>query len=315
MLGAALPNAEVGAKKRNRPAKVAICHRTGNGKFVLIEVAKPAAEGGHSGHDGDIIPAPVDGDGKAFCPDDPCAGCTSCQDCIDGQCVDKKCPGGKTCDPATGNCQDTDECDNCTSCQVCTNGRCVDKCPPGRICDPTTGTCSQPAPCDPACEAGSTCLNGECCPNGRICGGVCLSTPCDRTTCQVCDSSTGTCVSRCEDDQTCESGVCTGGGGGGGVCAGDGETCSNTISCCDGFTCDSGTCVGSLQIGDDCTDTAECSGNLRCCGGARGGGAVCSRLVCKQGFRPQGGFPNGPRCECCGGGICSTRFIKRLVQK
>lgn len=44
--------------------KIAICHSTGDSKFVLIEVDDDATKQGHSGHELDKIPAPAGGCGS-----------------------------------------------------------------------------------------------------------------------------------------------------------------------------------------------------------------------------------------------------------
>ena len=106
----------------------------------------------------------------------------------------------------------------------------------------------------------------------------------------------------------------------GSACIGEDECCTGgEKGCPDGEVCESGTCVpeddgGGGGLGDPCDGVDDCQRPLRCCG-RKGGQAVCTRVVCERGYRPQGGYPNGPRCECCGGGICSTRFIKRLVRR
>ncbi len=177
-----------------------------------------------------------------------------------------------------------------------------------------------PAPTDgqgkPYCPSG----NGGCGDGEKPCGDDCI--PED----ECCTKG----KPGCPDGATCESGTCqpddNGGCGDGekpcgSACIGEDECCTEgEKGCPDGEVCESGTCVpddgdgGGGGLGDPCDGVDDCQRPLRCCG-HKGGQAVCTRVVCESGYRPQGGYPNGPRCECCGNGTCSTRFIKRLVRR
>jgi hypothetical protein len=162
---------------------------------------------------------------------------------------------------------------------------------------------------------------GEC--DGGYGGGDCK----DDITCGICETCVGgECVPvSCGYGQTCTGGVCCQTARiCGSTCLGPGECCTDGVPGCpeEGTICQNGTCVedpgtggeGDGEIGDPCDNINDCSEGLRCCGAGRGNGAVCTDVVCKDGYREQGGFPNGPRCECCGNGFCSTRYIKRLIQ-
>lgn len=262
-----------------------------------------------------------------------------CKVCVSGECKDKDCSPGKVtneyCDPADGvcKCKSThpkrcgDTCYPKGTC--CTNGK--PECPTGQSCQ--SGIC-KPPPCssDSNCELGKICVNNTCQPGCRTDSNCSLGQICVNKTCQTgcrgdenCPTgqicSEKTCKPGCRGDgdcgadESCVKNVCTPDP----TCGEGGATCSGDTDCCEGLSCVDGTC-GTPDpggVGTSCISNDECKKPLRCCGGPGGGNqaGVCSRVVCKSGYRPQGGFPNGPRCECCGNGVCSTRFIKRLVQR
>ena len=203
--------------------------------------------------------------------------------------------------------------DACSAPEIGTQGRCCE----GLRCEGTTAhggaRCIGPSECE--CPAGESCINFDCCPNNQICGGVCLDAPCSANACEVCDTQQGACVSKCSGTQTCNTsnGTCEGEGV---ACGEKGAECSATDPCCVGLRCQDGRCVGDTDLGERCNRDV-CKTGLRCCGNTveGPGGGVCVDIICKEGFREQGGFPNGPRCECCANGECSTRNIDRIISK
>ena len=91
-------------------------------------------------------------------PIDPCAACTSKQECVDQKCVDKPCGGGceegQTCDRVANRCiappkTTTSKCDGVS-------------CPRGEVCVRSTGKCATPAAAAPKCGAGEVLKDGEC---------------------------------------------------------------------------------------------------------------------------------------------------------
>jgi hypothetical protein len=201
--------------------------------------------------------------------------------------------------------------DACSSPEIGTQGRCC----AGLRCEGTTAgggaRCIGPNQCE--CPQGESCINFDCCPNNQICGGVCLDAPCSANACEVCDTQQGACVSKCSGTQTCNTsnGTCDG------VACGEKRAeCSASAPCCEGLRCQDGRCVGDTDLGERCNRDV-CKTGLRCCGNTveGPGGGVCVDIICKEGFREQGGFPNGPRCECCENGECSTRNIDRIISK
>jgi hypothetical protein len=142
----------------------------------LIRVSNNATKGGHADHPNDIIPAPVDADGKPYCPggEDTCdPACGANEVCNQGTC---ECAGGyklcgttciadsDCCTDGTPGCPDSQTCTDgtcsgggdvcqpaCLACQVCTDGTCVDTC--------TEGTCQADGTCGGG--GGSVCRTGE----------------------------------------------------------------------------------------------------------------------------------------------------------
>ena len=200
--------------------------------------------------------------------------------------------------------------DACSAPEIGTQGRCCE----GLRCSGTTAgggaRCIGPNQCE--CPDGESCINFACCPNNQICGGQCLAAPCLASECNACNTQTGTCEFTCAADQTCDNGTCTGGGGTG-LCGFIGDECTVDGDCCEQLRCNAdGICVGTVDKGETCrSEYNVCKTGLRCCSNTiEGPGAVCVDVICKQGFREQGGYPNGPRCECCANGQCSPGNVK-----
>jgi len=90
-------------------------------------------------------------------PADPCAACTSKQDCVDQKCVDKPCGGGceegQTCDRTANRCIGSrpiaNKCDGVN-------------CSRGEVCVRATGKCATPVTGGPKCGAGEVLKDGEC---------------------------------------------------------------------------------------------------------------------------------------------------------
>ena len=227
--------------------------------------------------------------------------CPAGESCINFEC----CPNNQICG---GVCLDA-PC-SANDCEVCDTqqGACVSKCSGTQTCNTSTGTCEGPNQCE--CPAGESCINFECCPNNQVCGGVCLDAPCSANDCEVCDTQQGACVSRCSGTQTCNNGTCEGV-----ACGEKRDECSATRPCCEGLRCQDGLCVGDTGIGESCLSDI-CERGLRCCSNTvKGPGGICVNIICKDGFREQGGYPNGPRCECCANSVCSARNIRRIISE
>ena len=171
--------------------------------------------------------------GVAAAPVNPCAGaadgtacddgnpCTGSDTCQSGVCTgtaltctaSDQCHVAGVCDTTTGLCSNPaavdgttcDDGDACTQTDSCQAGSCVgsnpvvctalDQCHSAGTCDTGTGLCSNPAKTDSTpCDDGDACTTNDSCQSGVCTGGPALV--CD--TCQTCDSSLG-----------CTGAVCT----------------------------------------------------------------------------------------------------------
>jgi len=180
----------------------------------------------------------------ADCDDDDL--CTT-DACVDGECENTpvECPEGEVCDPATGECVETecdtdDECDDedlCTT-DACVGGLCVNtpvECPEGQECDPETGECVE-----------AVCETDADCDDGLYCNGI--------ETCDIPEGeTTGTCV---DGERPCNDAEKVGEENATETCA-EGDTaaiCTPIPTECFLFTLGSDTLPGTA--GDDCF-TAE----------------------------------------------------------
>lgn len=166
----------------------------------------------------------------AECGDDGCGG--SCGSCGDGQtCDGGTCVGGGcTPDCAGLECGDDGCGGSCGSCgdgQTCDGGTCVGG---------GGGGCADGSPC-----SGNT---PDCC------GDTCVDTLGDPDNC-------GGCGNVCDDGQTCEAGLCSGGGGGG-------DQCSGPVGICDADP----TPCGHSATGETCGCELSVEGNNFCSDGA-----------------------------------------------
>ncbi len=235
------------------------------------------------------------------------------------------------CDPETGVCSDPpkadgspcDDGDECTLADICQGGVCTggsdvvctasDNCHDVGVCDPETGVCSDPPKADgTACDDGDECTLTDTCQGGACTGGgdvVCTALDqCHDV--GVCDPETGVCTdppkadgTACDDgDQctltdTCQDGVCTGGGDvvctaldqchdvgvcdpETGVCSNptlpNGATCEDGDFCTEGSTCSGGVCGGGSPV--DCNDSNFCTDDS--CNPASGCVNVNNTLIC-----------------------------------
>lgn len=184
-------------------------------------------------------------------PEVTCAGI-----CPEGCCDQGTCLGGDSntaCGTAGGPCVD------CAALgQVCVNGECKE-CATNADCDTNVNNahaiCTANNTCDFACNDGFTLIDGACCANANVCGGVCLTSGC----CQAGVGQPGTTNAAC--------------GTGGGACA----------VCGAGQTCTSGTCQSTCRaVSTACTDNAQCcSGRCRRGAGAGTGCGSNSDCTCR----------------------------------
>lgn len=225
--------------------KVRICHLTGNGGYVQIEVSRDALSA-HAGH-GDLIDdssCPVgESLDYATCT---CGGTTSCEPDADAD----TCAG--QCGAIANNCGQVVECEPC-----CTP---VATCPPGR-CGALDDGCGGTIDC--GCTDRDVCIDTTCCapismcPEGRCghiddgCGGTI------KCKCPIGDVCTGTTC--CTPISTCPPGRCGAiddGCGGTLKCkCSNGDVCNGTTCCTPISTCPPGRCG---TVGDGCGGTLEC---------------------------------------------------------
>jgi hypothetical protein len=198
-----------------------------------------------SGTPGSLIGTCVFTNNSSACDDNN--SCTTTDVCSGGVCTGSGAPScddnnlctTDSCDPATGcaHANNTNPCDDgsaCTTGDACSGGRCVGgaapNCDDGNVCtddscDPATGCAhaNNIASCDDnnACTQTDTCQAGSCTGGNPV---VCTASD----QCHVagtCDPATGTCDNPnapngttcsdnnlCTNPDTCQDGVCTGGG-------------------------------------------------------------------------------------------------------
>ena len=206
-------------------------------------------------------------------------GCTVDDICADGLCSGSDtCPGGESCDVATGECVPAPECQvdaDCDDGDVCT----------AATCDAGVGVCIVTFTFA-QCDDGLFCTLNDRCADGICQAGLPDHTACfDYNDCtdEVCNIVTGCEYTNnsdpCNDDIFCTQGdVCTDG-----ACAGgppDDGLCTDDNSCTDDV-CDVATgCVYTNNI-DPCDDGAACTQNDVCGGGTCTGADTCLEgMVC-----------------------------------
>jgi len=245
-------------------------------------------------------------DGNACTINDTCAAgtCTgapkSCNDanpCTDDACV-----------PSTGACANTPNaftCDDgnpCTANDLCKGGQCVGgvaTCDDGNAC--TDDLCEAKLGCvhtnnAAPCNDGNACTGGDSCKGGACAGSPVLCNDGNPCTDDACDPATGACITKnnaapCDDGNACTPvSSCSGG-----VCVGQGNTCTcnSNADCapydngdtCDGaLTCQFGVCkvdpttILACDDNDTCTTDAcvksTCTSVLQKCGGLSASGCV-----------------------------------------
>ena len=174
----------------------------------------------------------------------PCGGsCTSCQVCVNGQCVARTCSGG------------------CPQCYHCDCGSCVAN-SKSKVCGDTCiysyeECCTYTAPeSEDECGGGGWTIKFPC-DVGQCCGWECVTNPETQECCG------GNVIAKCDPDE-CEEcdgeGACE-------VCNGDpdkdccGGTCYDkaTEGCCDGVIYDKATkCCDNGTVVDKCTNDDQC---------------------------------------------------------
>ena len=237
--------------------------------------------------------------------------CGNCENCVNGFCTPKECPG-QVCDPATGDCVNCIDDENCPCNQVCIANNCQCADPSQFIND--KGCCVD-------------CLDDEDCPECHVCvGGTCVPVVCPDG---VCNPDTRTCV------ECLTAGDCTG----------DNECCiGSRCACCPGyyrdpngdcveipecnsdddcpecFVCVGGDCVpqvcpaGKVCVDGDCVDECDCY-NPQCSGGRAclpHYSGTCYCVDCKGSCSTQNDCGEG--CLCVNGqcvtnpcsGLCVT---------
>jgi hypothetical protein len=179
---------------------------------------------------------------------------------------------------------------------------------------------------DGKCPNGQPCCHGTCCDDCQMCDpttGTCVSTC---SACQTCDTVSGTCVSTCGVCQTCQAGTCVDLCGPGTHCDPATGSCVSICTACETYdpatntcvstcldceTCQNGTCV-SVDCecqGITCDECMHCENGLcvRTCTDTE----VCCGDQCINPSeytccitRDNGTFPCLPGWHCCAGGEC-----------
>ena len=217
----------------------------------------------------------------ASCDDgDPCTASDVCDG--DSSCVGSSaCPDDgvactlETCNPETGGCSTTelpdgaacDDGDSCTASEVCTAMVCGDGkpvvCPDDgdpctlEICVADAGCTSVPAPDGSACDDSNPCTVGETCEEG-VCGGGGLM--------------------ECPDDgNACTTEICDPGGGCTVTPKPAGTACDDGNACTTATTCQGGECVGQPVVcaPQSPCHTAVCDTTEGCLGAALPNGSEC----------------------------------------
>ncbi|MCH8913770.1 MAG: hypothetical protein IIA33_09415 [Planctomycetes bacterium] len=222
---------------------------------------------------------------------DGAAGCTTDDDCDDGDlCTDDTCSSG-SCSNTPMDCSDTDPCtadicvggvcennlldcddlDACTT-DTCDSGTCSnvpsvicddgDDCNGVETCDPDTGSCLAGTPVD--CDDNNLCTADSCS------GGKCSNVPsvnCDDSdacTTDTCDPANGSCSSSvvdCDDGDSCTTDTCDPSSG----CVNNFSDCGLDDGCC-GPDCDSTTDNDCDPPPPNCQPkNAACSSDADCC--------------------------------------------------
>ncbi|HEU0116861.1 MAG TPA: hypothetical protein VFQ80_19360, partial [Thermomicrobiales bacterium] len=242
---------------------------------------------------------------------------------------------GNECDPGAscvgGTCTSTCNDENCpaSDCKQCDkSGECVNLCDPGETCDGQ-------GHCVPSCGGdGDPCDGSNPCCGGLVCNKDTLTCQtskscnpaCDKNNCEFCNEVTGTCLSACGANTTCNSqGQCVGSGGtcdaahcdpnkclqcnADGACEPlcvTGETCDGSGNCLPaGCTSDEQCGTGGMCIEGTCFVTSTCpagESNLKCCYNA-------VHKACRHSGGGQGGHGNGGHpCRKKGKKRCRKNF-------
>lgn len=250
-------------------------------------------------------------DGTACTNDGACTGGGACV----GVCNNPMATDGTTCD-------DGDACNVGESCQtgLCTGGAAPDCTAAGdqcntASCDPagTEGNCDTVmpltgnVPCtdgDP-CTLPDVCTNGLCTSSSPACTGtapVCQSLICDPVATGVCVGGTNPGVG-CTNDTPCTGGgVCSVG-----VCSTTATTrCARDGDCPVGETCNLACTAQAVADGTACDDSAPCTDNDQCTGGACAGVSAPGCVPCSVSSDCDATNPD-PTCHNsqCTGGVCA----------
>jgi cysteine-rich repeat protein len=275
------------------------------------------------------------------CTDDVCNGNGSCTHpnnsapCADegNACTNDVCSGGScTHPPNTNPCNDGNA---CTQTDTCQNGSCIgvnpvvctalDQCHLPGTCAPATGVCSNPTKANGmTCSDGDACTRTDTCQNGTCTGAnpvVCTA----QDQCHVvgtCNSSSGVCSNpnksegspcldnnNCTQNDTCVSGVCTGG---------PPVVCTPSDQCHAAGTCipATGSCTNPGVTGISCDDGNVCTRQDVCTNGTCGGDPrICNDGILQSScgeLCDDGNLVNGDGCDtnctptACGNGIVTA---------
>jgi len=205
----------------------------------------------------------------------------------------------QVCAPGTPNGTQCDDGNACTHNDQCQNGQCggtvVDCFTPdqcrnagGGTCDPNTGLCSNNKPNGSTCDDGNACTQNDSCQSG-----VCTGTPIDCSAPSQCrNSGPGTCnpaTGFCSNDKP------------------DGSTCDDGNLCTQGDSCQGGNCSGSQVVcADQCHEPgASCDPSTGQCTNPKPDGSTCDDgLFCTNPDSCRSGVCTGPPRNCDDGHFC-----------
>lgn len=267
------------------------------------------------------------------CESGACEGEICCaQACADpGECQTTEgatCSDGKTCKYPRA--EDGSACDDgkaCTTDGTCKEGKCMES-PTALDCDDnnpcTDDSCEEPTGCrnqnnTATCDDGDACTSMDQCTSGECKGDeVDCSAAADVCNVGACDSKSGECIKQprkesvecddansCTTGDTCEEGICTGGGS---ACGPNATACEpgevNMCTCQPDFVSYEGRCV---PTNDECQSANPCSPDAVCTDPSNMEGDVT--CACKPGFKGDGKecvATNPCATEPCGaGGTCN----------
>lgn len=353
--GACTPSAQVTC------AALDACHSVGTCNPGTGLCSNPSKADGTTCNDGqtcttnDKCTAGKCGGNATVCNDSVACTVDSCSEQLGGCTVNSSACACKT----SADCNDNNPCNGVEQCNLqtlqCVPGTSVncsafsDTCNVG-VCDVATGGCmASPKQNGTTCDDANLCSSGSSCQAG-VCQGTGLTVCTGSDQCHdagQCNPSTGKCSnpaksngstcndgSACTKTDTCQSGICSGGGAvvcpapddchEAGTCAPstgsctylaktNGSTCSDGSACTQTDTCQGGVCLGASPVtcgaSDQCHTAGACDPSTGACSNpAKKDGTACADTsLCTQTDTCQAGVCTGANpISCTASDQCHT---------